>query len=79
MKKLTYIYNLDTHCLHIEGCCQHSHPVNGKRFHTEQEALAFDGRAVGVCKICQKKREKLDSLGKKAKEREGQIWMITQI
>lgn len=60
MKKLKYIYNLNTHCLHIEGFCPHSHPTNGKRFDTEKEALAFDGRAVGVCKICQKKREKLE-------------------
>ena len=24
---------------------------------TENEALSYDGRAVGMCKICQKKRE----------------------
>ncbi len=55
-----YIYNLDTGKLHIKGYCQYSKhpPVNSKFFETENDALAFDGRAVGMCKFCEKERTK---------------------
>ena len=58
-----YIYNKGTGTLHIEGLCHHAHvfPNNEKYkvFSTEDEALAYDGRAVRMCKMCQQKREAL--------------------
>lgn len=55
-----YFYNTRTHRLHIAGCCKESKllPYNTKFFDTYDEALAFDGRAVGLCKNCQKKDNK---------------------
>ena len=59
-----YIYNLKTHTLHIEGFCSQTFAGmhlgdDHKRFSTEDEALAFDGRGVGMCKNCQRKREEV--------------------
>lgn len=58
---MKYFYNERTHRLHIEGYCKESKtlPIHVRFFESEDEALAFDGRAVGMCKICQKKKEKL--------------------
>ena len=57
-----YIYNKTTGTLHIEGYCHHGKIINKDPryaiFKTEDEALAYDGRAVRMCKICQKQREK---------------------
>ena len=55
-----FAYNPKTGKLHIRGyCCQtKGTPYGFIFFETEREALAYDGRAVGMCKICQKKREK---------------------
>lgn len=54
-----YIYNTRTYKLHIEGYCVHSkNRYNMKRFSSEDEALAFDGKAVSMCKICQRKKDK---------------------
>lgn len=57
---MQYFYNLNTHKLHIKGYCKESErlPYNVKFFDTYDEALAHDGRAVGLCKICQKKENK---------------------
>lgn len=54
-----YLYNASTGKLHIVGYCQASKytPYNAKYFNTEDEALAYDGRAVSMCKICMRKRE----------------------
>ncbi|MBO4982970.1 MAG: hypothetical protein J6D23_02840 [Clostridia bacterium] len=61
MKK--YIYNTKTHILHIEGLCPNANyfpsSSNLKIFSSEDEALAFDGRAVSICKKCHKKRDEL--------------------
>lgn len=55
---MPYIYNIGTNKLHIEGYCRHSNAKFGvKKFNTEDEALAFDGRAVSMCKICQRKKD----------------------
>lgn len=58
-----YFYNTKTHRLHIYGNCRESKmlPYNVKFFETENEALAFDGRAVGLCQICQKKRDQKEN------------------
>lgn len=60
MKK--YLYNEKTHILHIEGYCPdaiRSRITKLKVFSTEDEAVKYDGRAVGLCKKCQRKREKM--------------------
>lgn len=56
-----YFYNESTHRLHINGYCRESkiRPYNIRFFETEDEALAYDGRAVGVCKNCLKMRERI--------------------
>lgn len=58
--KTVFLYNPKTGKLHIEGYCTHT---SGKTdyipFKSENEALAYDGRSVGMCKLCQKKREKM--------------------
>lgn len=74
---LRYIYNVSTHILHIEGLCSQTsigmhYGENYKCFESEDEALAFDGRAVSMCKNCQQKRdlllkEKLNELKKEKK------------
>lgn len=54
-----FIYNSKTHILHIEGYCVHAKKGLSSyhlEFDTETEALAYDGRSVAMCKICEKKR-----------------------
>jgi len=55
-----FLYNSKTNKLHIRDHCTHSKGDCPKYifFETEDEALAYGGRAVGMCKICQKEREK---------------------
>lgn len=59
MGKEVFLYNEKTRRLHIKGYCQHTKGSNTGfiPFSSEDEALAYDGRAVGMCKMCQKKRE----------------------
>ena len=61
-----YFYNTKTHRLHIWGYCRESKalPFNMKFFDTYDEALAFDGRAVGLCKNCQKKENNMKEVSK---------------
>ena len=71
MKKL-YVYNLKTHTLHIEGLCPHTHegmPYGDgyKCFESEDDALAFDGRTVSMCKLCMKKRDEIIKIHNKEK------------
>lgn len=54
----SYRYNKKTHTLHIYGYCPYSDNPGYMKFKTEDEALAFDGRAVSMCKNCQRKRDK---------------------
>ena len=58
-KMCKYVYNKDTGKLHIKGYCQYTKYslTHYEEFYTEAEALAFDGRAVGLCKVCERKRE----------------------
>ncbi len=60
---MEYIYNTETRTLHIKGYCRHTKGVLSDHylhFASEHEALAYDGRAVGLCKLCEKTRiEKL--------------------
>lgn len=64
-----YIYNLKRHTLHIEGFCHFTHSgmnysEDYKCFDSENAAMAFDGRAVSMCKLCMKKRDYLIKLTK---------------
>ena len=63
--KNKFIYNTKTHTLHIVGYCTYANKSPSDThlicFDTEDEALAYDGRRVGLCKLCQKKREKLQT------------------
>jgi hypothetical protein len=55
-----FLYNPKRCTLHINGYCMHTkngYPDYYIPFNTENEAIAYDGRAVGICKLCQKKRE----------------------
>lgn len=57
---IRFLYNKKSRRLHIEGYCPHSVGNTGYIvFDSEDEALAFDGRAVSMCRLCQNKREKL--------------------
>lgn len=62
-----YFYNPRTHRLHIKGYCRESNqlPYDVRFFASENEALAFDGRSVGMCKNCLKKRERIQKEGNK--------------
>ena len=57
---MKFLYNPKTRTIHIKDYCCH---VKGAcssyiAFDTENEILAYDGRAAGMCKLCQKEREK---------------------
>ena len=56
-----YLYNPKTNTLHIRGYCQHTkgHCQGYMHFNSENAALAYGGRAVGVCKLCQRRREQI--------------------
>lgn len=58
--KNIFLYNTRTRKLHIKGLCPHTKGLCADylEFASENEALAYDGRAVGMCKLCQRKREK---------------------
>ena len=52
-----YLYNEKTRLLHIRDCCPHGIQCEMKPFDSEDEALSYAGRALGVCKICAEKRD----------------------
>ena len=55
--ELLYLYNEKTRLLHIRDCCPHSIQCDMKPFESEDEALSYAGRAMGICKICAEKRD----------------------
>ena len=59
---MQYFYNGNTHRLHIKGLCKESKPLpyHVRFFSTYDEALAFDGRSVGLCKVCKKKQDEME-------------------
>ncbi len=61
-----YLYNPKRHTLHIKGYCTHTKGIYSDYipFDSEDEALAYDGRSVSMCKLCQKEREKRMNGGK---------------
>ena len=56
-----YLYNTKRNKLHIKGYCQFTKGLctDYISFNTENEAVAYDGRSVSMCKFCQKKREQI--------------------
>ncbi len=58
---MEYIYNEKTGTLHINGFCMHakSGKTAYKIFKTYNDALAYDGNSVRMCKICEKKKEQM--------------------
>lgn len=58
---MRYFYNEDTHRLHIDSYCKvsKSYPCRVRFFDTYDEALAYDGRAVSLCKNCAKKENEI--------------------
>ena len=58
---MKFIYNTNTCKLHVQGYCSHAVQAKGCNnivvFNSEDDALKYDGRAVSMCKICQRKRE----------------------
>lgn len=58
--KEKYLYNPQTNKLHIKDYCVHTkgNCSTYLPFDSEDEALAYDGRAVGFCKLCLKERER---------------------
>lgn len=61
MAKEMYLYNTNTHTLHIRGYCQHAKGIlpNYISFCSEDDVLAHYGRSVSFCKLCQKERDKM--------------------
>lgn len=62
-----YLYNTKTGKLHIKGYCTHTKGICKEyiTFNTEKEALAYDGRAVSLCKKCESERESMERIGNK--------------
>lgn len=56
-----YLYNPKRHTLHIKDYCPHSKGTcpGYIEFDSEDAALAYDGRSVGLCKLCHKKQEEI--------------------
>lgn len=61
MQEKQFFLNMKTGKLHIAGYCRESKikPYDIQYFDSEDEALAVMGRAMSVCKVCSKKRDKL--------------------
>lgn len=57
--KKTYFLNTKTGTLHIKNYCKYTNspPYEIAFFDTEDEALSYGGRAIKMCKDCQKKKE----------------------
>ena len=56
---MTYLYKSNTGKLHIKDFCTHTkgRQTNYLVFKSEDDAIAYDGRAVSMCKLCQRKKE----------------------
>ena len=55
-----FLYNEATDKLHIKGYCRYTKNKisDFRKFDSEDEALAHDGRAVSMCKLCLRERER---------------------
>ena len=52
-KAKEYLLNTKTGILHLNGCCHYVKNLDGiLQFDTEEEANAFDKKAIRMCKTC---------------------------
>ena len=60
VQKRYFVINQRSNVLHIYGCCRQTKPrsVPIRLFDTPQEAEAYAGRPLVLCKLCQKNAEK---------------------
>ena len=58
MVPVKYTYNEKTHTLHIKNYCHFSNGAGYIEFDSEDEAVKYAGRALGMCKNCMRKRDK---------------------
>ena len=54
-----YTYNEKKHTLHILGGCPSWKSPDYIGFDTEEEAVKYGGRALGMCMTCAAKRDQL--------------------
>lgn len=57
-----YIYNTDTHKLHIKGYCRHGNSAGSPPFlffETENEVAERAWKGYTMCKYCSKKRDQI--------------------
>lgn len=52
-----YLYNEKNNTLHIYSLCSHAKDIDLIGFCSEDEALAYAGRRMGMCKICMDERD----------------------
>ena len=71
MKKL-YQLNNGTHTLHINGFCPNSQSIDYIEFDSEDDALKYAGRSLGMCKTCMEKRDEVLLLHIKNECKEGE-------
>lgn len=59
-EKAHYLLNPKTHTLHISGYCTYGKAPSSEwlRFNSRDEAIAIDGQAVGMCKMCTRTQER---------------------
>lgn len=57
--KMLYRYNEGNHTLHILNGCTNSNNPDYLGFDSEDEAIKYAGRALGVCKVCMDKRDRI--------------------
>ena len=67
MKKL-YLYNTNTHTLHINNFCKDAKGVGLIEFDSENSAIKYYGRSLRMCEKCTEKREEILRVYIKQKE-----------
>lgn len=58
---MKHYLNTQTGTLHIDGYCRFTNPVPKEylKFDTEEEAHAYGGLSIGLCKFCLNKRQQI--------------------
>ena len=59
---MVFLYNSKTKNLHIKDYCRFTKGIKTDyiEFASEKDVLAYDGRAVSLCKLCERKRDKIE-------------------
>ena len=47
-----YLYNKGSHTLHIKNLCKDARGSGLIPYDSENDALRFEGRSLGMCKVC---------------------------